>query len=524
MLAAALLPPVAVAQSWLDYDQTLSRHSWLRTSNAAALTTYQPADSSQRWLGDASVSLSTGQGWLVEPGQSPHAWQLGAQARSLCRLSRRVVLRGGIDYSYGWGSDASGSVWISPERMPMDIAEVSDTTRGTVALERYGLTGEVGVQTLPGLSVGARMSYGAGSYTKRRDPRHTNSLMLIDATAGVTWQRAGLTLGANYLLQRSTEALRFSTYGRTDRVYHYLIDFGAGMGRTEQTDGKGYVSSDYEKPLLDMRHGVAVQAGYEHGPWSAVAEWHWARRHGHYGLESPSLLDCNRHHGHEWHLRSWWQRATPQAIHRLTALWSHEDVRDSERTYRIVTEGGVTHIDYYDDREMSQRQADHVSVTYDGQWGIERHLATWQVQACVDYRLRTITASLFPYYRWQQTHYTALTLEARRNGLTPGGHTWSVGVLARCGSGGGTTASDGAYTVPADGATFPATDEAWLMRHYEWLTATRLQGGVTLRWSMPLPRLRLYAQGSYSLAHAFDTHWLADAYRHTATLALGCLF
>lgn len=516
----------AHGQSWLDYNQTLSRHSWLRTTNAAALTTYQPDDSTQRLLADAQVGLATGQGGLVPNGHSPDIWQATAMARSVFRVNRRVVLRGGIDYSNAWGRDAAGSVWIAPERMPFDITETADTTQGRTSLEQYGLTGEVGVNVWRGLSLGARFGYHAASSAKRKDPRHTGTLMQLDASVGGIWCLGRLTLGANYLLQRSTEALRFSTYGRTDRVYGYLIDYGAAFGRDERTDGKGYVSSDYEKPLLDMRHGVALQAGYAGGPWSAVVEWEWAHRHGHYGLESPSLLDLNRHRGDEWHLRSWWQHAAPHVIHRITALWSHQDLKDYERTYRIVTDGGVTQIVYYDDREMSQRQTDHVTVAYDLQWGIRRHLATWQAQAQVDYSLRTVTASLYPYYRWQQAHRTDIRLSAQRNWLLPSDHTWSLALMAGWGSGGGTPRSDGAYALTGDGDEYPQGHLDWLMRHYEWLTARRVQVGTMARWSMPLAhgRLRLYAQAHYSYVRAFDTHYLADAHRHNASLVVGCLF
>lgn len=513
------------AQSWLDYDQALSPHSWLRTSNAAALTTYQPTDSSERLLADARLSLSTEHGHLAAPHEAPHSWQANADARSIFRISRRTVLRGGIKYRNMWGNDIAGSVWIDPERMPFDITEVTDTTHGKIALESYELNGEVGVHAGHGWSLGSRLGYTTASYTKRKDPRHTNSLMLMDISAGATWNTNHITLGANYLLQRSTEAVQFRTFGRTDRIYHYLIDQGAYFGREEQTDGKGYVNSDYEKPLLDMRHGLALQGGYSREPWSVVVEWEWAHRHGHYGLESPSLLDLNRHHGDEWHLRSWWQHNRGNAIHRLTVTWNHEDLKDYERTYRIVTDEGITQIIYYDDRELSQRQKDDIGLTYDAQWNIHRHLATWQFHADIHHRLRTITASLYPYYRWQQTHFTELTLTGQRNWLMDNDHTWSVGLLAGWGNGGGTPMSDGAYALADNETSYPLAHTAPLMRQYEWLTASRVRTGITVRWSMPLVRqTRLYAQCDYHFTSANDIHYLHDNHRHTATVALGCMF
>lgn len=527
LIALALAVAVAAgAQSWLDYDQALSSHSWLRTANAAALTTYLPTDSSQRLMADAHIGISTEHGHLAPLNSSPQGWQAFADVRSIYRMSRRVVARGSMSYRNGWGSHAGGSIWVCPDDMPFDITETSDSTRGNIGLERYRLTGEVGVDVWHGLNVGASIHYETASYAKKKDPRHTNQLMRLDAAVGTTWQTGGLMLGANYLLRRTTEGVQFSTYGRTDRVYNYLIDQGAAFGREEQSGGRGYVGTDYERPYLDMRHGVALQVGYTQGPWSVVVQWQWLHRHGHFGLESPSRLDFNRHHGNEWHLQSWWQHATPATIHRVTAAWSHEGLCDAERTYRIVSADGVTDTEYYDDRQLGERDQDNLSLTYDLQWGISRHLAQWRAQLAVTHHRRDLTASLYPYYRQQQTHLTELSLGGSRNWLLDNDHTWSLFLEAGWAMGGGTAYKDGTYVPPSDGAVAPNDYTTLLMRQYEWLTSTRLHGAVGIRWSMPLvhQRLRTYVDVRYCYVHALDIHWLDDAHRHTGVLTLGCMF
>lgn len=514
------------AQTWLDYDQALSAYSWLHTTNAATLTTYQPTDSSQRLLADAHVGVSIAQGHLASSNATPESWGIDAAVRSIARMSRRVVLRGAMEYSNTWGHQAGGSVWMCPDDRPFDIIECNDSTRGDIGLERYYLDGEVGVMTVGGLSLGARFAYATASSAKKKDPRHTNTLMQLDVSVGGSWQVDRWRFGANYLLKRTTEALQFSTYGRTDRVYGYLIDQGAAFGRDEQSDGKGYVGSDHEKPWLDMRHGVALQAGFANNPWSAVIEWQWMHRHGHYGLESPSHLDFNRHKGNEWHLRSWWQYATSATIHRITAEWSHETIQDDERTYRIVTTGGVTDINYYDDRQTGEREVNDINITYDAQWGIRRSLATWQAQACLNHYRRSLTASLYPYYRQQLTRLTDIILSVCRNWLAHNDHVWSLAIAAGWSGGGGTPAKDGTYTAVIQESAPVADHNELLMRQYEWFTADRMHGGITMRWSMPLlhQHLRLYAQAGYRIAHAMDVKYLQGSNRHTGTISLGCLF
>lgn len=511
------------AQSWLDYDQALSPWAWLRTTNPAALTTYAPDDSTLRLLADARVGITTGQGHLAPLSVAPDSWQVDAAVRSIARMSHRVVLCGGMDYTNLWGHDAAGSVWLVPDDMPFDITETTDSTRGNLSIEHYGINGEVGVLVGSGVSLGARFAYATASGAKRKDPRHTGTRMQMDVSVGALWRSGNVSLGANYLLRRTTEALQFSTYGRTDRVYDYLIDQGAFFGRDEQSDSKGYVGTDYEKPWLDMRHGVALQLGYDHGSCSAGIEGQWLHRHGHYGLESPSLLDFNRHHGDEWHLTAWLQHATVSDLYRLTAHWNRQDINDDERTYRIVTQDGITQVNYYDDWRLGERRVDDFTIVADAQWGIDRALATWQAQASVSHKRRTLTASLYPYYRQQLARLTDVTLTGRRNWLTRNDHTWSLTLTAGWAGGGGTPCHDGAYTDTQDAA--PVSDHTLLlMRQYEWFTADRLHMGITLRWSMPVGKFRPYAEAAWRYCHALDIDYLQDSHRHTATLAVGCQF
>ena len=528
-LVSALLLSIALpaaAQSWLDYDQTVGRYSLLRTSNAAALTTYNPSDSSQRLLGDARLTISTGQGHLEGPDVSPHAWAADAQVRSIYRMSRRVVVSGSMHYNYSWGSQCGGSVWIDPERMPFNITETNDTTLGNASLETYRLTGDVGVDIGHGVSLGGRFDYTTASGAKKKDPRHTNTLMRWAGSVGAIWQTGGITVGANYLVERSTEALKFSTVGRTDQIFHYLIDQGAYFGREESTDGNGYVGSSNEHPLLDIKHGIALQAGYHQGRWDWCLEGQWKHRHGHYGLESPSLIDFNRHHGDQWDIASWCQHDDGGSLQRVGAYYRHCNLKDYERTYRIITTGGVTDVNYYDDRLMSNSDRHTIGISGEAQWGIKRQLATWSVEARLQHDRRSVTASVYPFYRQQQSHFTEFTLLGGHNWLTSGDQVWSLMLMASWGDGGGCNAHDGTYQVPDADAMAPHDHLLYRMREFEHLSARRLHCGAQARWSLPMSRqrMRLYIEERFSYSQAFDIHYLQDGYRLQAALSIGCQF
>ncbi len=516
----------ATAQSWLDYDQALADYPLLQSRNAATLTTFSPADSSQLLMGDVRLTARTSHGHLDGPDVTPHSWEAGALVRSIYRMSRRVVVMGSMDYTYSWGRDAGGSVWIAPEQMPFNITETADSTHGNISLETYHLNGEIGVDVGGGVSLGARFDYTTASGAKKKDPRHVNSLMNCQAAMGITWSIDGVTIGGNYLYGRRTEGLKFSTFGRTDRVYHYLIDQGAYFGREESTDGNGYVSDDNERPLLDIRHGLSLLTAYRHGTWTWGIEGAWTHRHGHYGLESPSMIDFNRHSGDAWDVWSWWQRNNGSSMQRVTVSYSHQSIKDYERTYRIITEQGVTDIHYYDDRLIGKCNSTVLAVTGDVRWGIRRQLPAWRVLASVAHDRHTTTASLYPFYRQQLTHLTEYILQGSRNWLTAHDQVWSLQLQAGWANGGGTARRDGVYQTPDANAAIPQEHTLYLMRRFEHLTAQRLLAGVQVRWSTPVARqrMRLYAEAGYSYRHAFDVHYLDDGHRHQVSVSLGCLF
>lgn len=524
MLLTTFLP--TVAQSWLDYDQALAHYPLLQSRNAATLTTFYPADSSLSLLGDAKVTMSTGHGHLVAPHVALDAWEANAHVRSIYRMSHRVVVMGSMDYSYSWGKHAGGSVWIDPELMPFDITEIDDSTRGNISLETYRLRGGLGVDVGCGISLGATFDYTTASGAKKKDPRHVNSLMNCMASAGITWQVQGLTIGGNYLFGRRTEGLKFSTFGRTDRVYHYLINQGVYFGREETTDGNGYVSDDNERPLLDISHGLALQVAYHLGIMTWGIEGSWSHRRGHYWLEAPSMIDFNRHNGNAWDILSWWQRDNGSDMQCVTVSYSNQGIKDYERTYLIITEQGVTDIRYYDDRLIGERGNSVLTVRGDMRWGIERQLATWQVEGTLTHSRRTLTASLFPFYRQQLTHLTEFTLIGTRNWLTAGDQVWSLQLQTGWADGSGTAKKDGTYQTSNTDAEAPQEHTLYLMRQYEYLTAKRLLAGVQVRWSAPIARqrMRFYAEAGYSYRQAFDIHNLEDGHRHGASVTVGCLF
>ena len=209
---------------------------------------------------------------MVDWYQSPDFLQATANVESFTRISQRAVVFGAMTYDNFSGHDMAGTAFISPDHKPFDIVEDSLVNTGTKHRDTYRLTGAVGVDLWRGLAAGIRLDYTAANYAKYKDLRHKSKLMDMTLTTGIllplTSSVLPLTVGANYLYRRTTESLVFSLYGREDKVYKSLIDYGNFMGRVEQFGSSGYTDKGQEMPLVDDYNGASLQLSIDHYPLS----------------------------------------------------------------------------------------------------------------------------------------------------------------------------------------------------------------------------------------------------------------
>ncbi len=218
-----------------DYQFVRQSDPWLTHQNAAALTRFV-ADN----IVEAEASLTKGNGGLVNFDDSRNTLAGNVRAESFYRLSRRVVTFGAISYDNWTGRDMTGSAFML-RRTPFDLVEDSLTNPGRKHRDTYRLVGGVGADVWQGISLGAQLDYTSANYAKYKDLRHKNKLMDLQLTLGtyvpvVSW----LNIGANYTYHRQTESVDFGTYGKSERVYKTLIDYGAFMGRVEQFGNEGF--------------------------------------------------------------------------------------------------------------------------------------------------------------------------------------------------------------------------------------------------------------------------------------------
>ena len=516
-----------------DYQFVRQSDPWLTHRNAAALTRFA-ADN----IVEAEASLVKGNGGLVNFDDSRNTLQGHVRAESFYRLSPRVVTFGAISYA-GWtGRDMTGSAFML-RRTPFDLVEDSLTNPGRKHRDTYRLMGGVGADIWRGIALGARLDYTAANYAKYKDLRHKNKLMDLQLTLGtyvpvLPW----LNVGADYTYHRQTESVDFGTYGKSERVYKTLIDYGAFMGRVEQFGNEGFTDKSREMPLFEDSHGASFQLELRPsrpplgrdgvGSLSFFTTFDFAHATGYYGRRSPYTITYTNHERDILNLQGRLTYASRSSRFTLDVNYSSEDLTNRAETFRELTNAsGANYYEYYDPVETGTKRWYDFSTLLRAQWGIRGELPTWDLAAGYTRGERRQSAYLYPYFRHQQLTTNTLSLAATRNVLTRQG-VWSFTLNTAWQKGSGDPYIDGTFT-PIDHSSL-ITDhsmEAFLYREYQYLVAPQYLLGARVKYAFIFPgtRLKTHARLGIDYRKATETYDYSLGSQHTQfSLALGCTF
>ena len=533
--------PITAQDSLLlrDYQYVRQSDPWLTQRNAAALTRFTDDN-----IVEAEATLAKGDGGLVNFDDSRNTLQGNVRAESFYRLSPRVVTFGAISYDNWTGRDMTGSAFML-QRTPFDLVEDSLTNPGRKHRDTYRLVGGVGADIYKGIALGARIDYTSANYAKYKDLRHKNKLMDLQLTLGtyipvLPW----LNVGADYTYRRQTESVDFGTYGKSERVYKTLIDYGAFMGRVEQFGNEGFTDKSREMPLFEDRHGASLQLELRptisHQPSSisplalhvSVDASHAT---GYYGRRSPYTITYTNHDRDILNLQGRLTYAARSSRFTLDVNYSSEQLENRAETFREMTNAsGANYYEYYDPVETGTKTWYDLSTVLRAQWGIRGELPAWDLSAGYSRHERRQSAYLFPYYRHQQLTTHTFTLCATRNVLTRQG-VWSFTLNAAYQKGSGDPYHDGTFVEDGKVKEDPYftlhssffTQEAFLYREYQYLIAPQYTLGARVKYAFIFPgtRLKTHARLGMDYRKATETYDYSLGDQHTQlSLALGCTF
>lgn len=513
-----------------DYRFVRQSSPWLTQRNAAALTVYQSANIAQ-----AELSASYGGGRLTRFGGAAEVLQASASVESYYRISSRTVAYGAISYDNWTGRDMAGSVFMT-DRMPFDIVEDSLTNNGRKHRDTYHLTGAFGTDLWHGYSVGARLDYTSANYAKYKDLRHKNKLMDLSLTAGVfapftPW----LQVGADYTYHRQTESMQFRTYGKSDKVYKSLIDYGAMMGLVEQYGNDGFTDMNNEMPYFEDGHGGALRLEVRPlyslgGLWQTLSVYgDVALSHatGYYGRRSPYSIAYTNHDRDVLTATARVSMEYGTSRHCLDLSYASEKLQNRAETFRALTNAyGSSYYEYFDPTETADKHWYNLDADYTLDLGIRGERPLWTLRLGYHWQKRQIASYLYPYYRRQNLTTQEVTASVCRNIVMQSG-VWTLTASGGFQEGTGDAFIDGVFTAPSSKQTPPATMTAYLYQDYHLLTAPQLSLGLQVQYAFRFPGTRLltHVRGSFlhRKANSRTNDYCGRDYT-TGTLAVGCTF
>ena len=510
--------------SWLRPADLQQQFPWLTSENASGLTVL-PVSSR---ISEAGLYGEMFSGDLRNYNEAKSGYKWGLKGLSFYPISERVTVWGEVDYSNFRGTQMTGSYFIDPTQTPFDLVEFSEDNPGDKQLENYHLEGAVGLNLTHRLAGGLKFDYTAANYAKRKDLRHTNSLMDMSLTAGLSYRLAErLTIGANYAYRRRNESLLLSMYGTTDKLYYTLVDYGAFFGKRELFSDTGYTKENEAKPLFDSYHGGSLQLSWRIGTrWEWFNEVSYRTRAGFYGDDSPSTVVYSTHSGEQLAYNSQLVYTGLRSTHTLRVVAEQRKVQNRENIYDFRNdEVGINYYVYLGDAEVGERTEQAISLQYTGRLGIEQELPRWQIDVRSDFDLRKQKAVNYPDYRLQDIAWWQLSSSLERNfSLCQGLFSARINLGYQAGT--GNRCEDGKYTTSNSVETLTRTLDQLLMRDYEYHTSTRIQAGVNARYSHRIGKkgVRGYVELNYNFCKALNASYLGNAVRHIASLQIGCNF
>lgn len=422
----------------------------------------------------------------------------------------------------------TGSYFIDPTQTPFDLLEFTEDNPGDKQLETYHLAGAVGTAFSRRFSGGLKMDYTAANYTKRKDLRHTNALMDMTLTAGLSCRLAErLTVGVNYAYRRRNESLLLSMYGTTDKLYYTLVDYGAFFGKRELFSDTGYTKEDEAKPLFDAYHGGSLQFSWRIGTrWEWFNEVGFRMRDGFYGEDSPATVVYSTHTGKSLTYKGQLVYVGLRNTHTLLVEAARHRVENRENLYDFRNDDvGINYYVYLGDAEVGTRTQQHAALQYTGRFGLEQGVPCWRLDLKWAYDRREQKAVNYPDYRRQDLAWWQLSASLERN-LRSGRNLFTAGVGLGYGTGSGDRMEEGRYPTSNEVETLTHTLDGLLLRDYEYHTAPRMTAGAKVRYARQIGEkgVRGYVELNYDFCKAFHTTALDRAMRHVLSLQIGANF
>lgn len=501
-----------------DYDFVKSVTPVLNLSNPAALAGWDGK------IAQASAGFEKANGGLIPLTQSKDSYEVSASTESYYRVSDKIAFFGHIDWSYFEGKEMGGPILLDPEYNPVNFYENDATTVGTKQRESYSLKGTISYNFSDKWAAGVSVKFDGRDQTKLKDPRSLTYWTDLAFDAGVSYRPSSSTLvGASAFYRNTLEAIQGGIYGKTDQSYFYQIDRGGFFGTVAELVGtRGALSPSDKRNMNNNLFGGAIQFATNESFFTEIT---FTGRDGYYGRKSSGSAVFFEFAGYDMRFNTAYLICpSAKSIHRIGFSVGYAYLANEENDFEYVTPtGGVTRVEYTGKKFVMDRSVVDGTFSYRWFYGMKDQRPSLTVGADFTVSSKQQQTEIYPFYRNQQLTRFDADVFATKDICLGGKSILNIGAHGLFHTGSGTAKKDLHYAQ----ATSPVLKsfDMWLDPQFEYDTATRAGGLLSVEWLLTLDKVTPYVRVSDTYTALMkNAVYMKGNNRNVASVTLGILF
>lgn len=478
------------------YERVVKDNFWNSSRNVSGIR----QDSVSRSYAEAYGKYEGGgfrDTWQAEKG-----WSAGAATASIRHLEK-ISLKGSFSFDQTEGYGMCGSMFIDPGFYPVDVLEF---TPGRKTLQTYAFDGGISYDLSDHWRIGAAMDFESANMAKRKDLRHSNWKLDMAVTPGIMYHRGDLAIGASYIFRKTSESIKAEQVGTSESSYYAFLDKGLMYGVYSVWNGSGLHLSEAgvnSFPVKDFSNGGALQMQYK----GFFAEAEYLRTNGTVGEKEYIWF---RFPGNEIGALLGYRHIGDQFRHYARFGFGWKGLGLDESILEKVTENGVTTVHNHGSNRILAKETVSLSPEY------ELVGKAFEILVNADVRWENgLSSQMYPYAFTQRL----MNWKAGTEALI---HIGRLDLGAGIAIGGGRV-NETEENVDKDSGvqTSPFRLEEWYTRQMDYLTATRSEAGLSLRYNF---RKGIYLQAEGYWIHGFGLSLATGSDRLATALRIGLSF
>ena len=480
----------------LTYDRVVRNNLWNDSRNVTGIR----QDTVSRSYAELSGNFVSG--GFRDTWEAARSWGAGAVTASIRHMGK-ISLKGSFTFRQTEGYDMCGSMFMNPGFYPVDVFEF---TPGRKTRQTYSFDGGIAYDISDRWRIGAAMDFESANLAKRKDLRHTNWWLDMTVTPGFMYHKGDFSAGASYIMRKTSESVKAEQIGIAESSYYAFLDKGLMYGEYSVWNGSGLHLSEAGVngfPVRDISHGAAVQMQYK----GLFAEVEYLNRRGIIGEKEYIWF---RFPGHGVNARLGCRHDRPRSVHFARIDFGWDGLGLDESVLEKVTENGVTNVYNHGSNRILVSETFSLCPEYE----YVGKIMELKTGAGIKWK-ESMSSQMYPYACYE----ALMTWKADADLLF---HIGRTDLRIRLACGGGEVSETVRMTDQESGVqTEPYRLQDWYDMHMEYVTATRMDAGLSLRYNF-LKGIYIEAAGNWS--HGFGLELLPGSGRTEASISIGYNF